>query len=112
MHHGNVQCPLQALLYIKALRCLDVFQVDASEGGCYTLYCLAELFRVFLGHLDVKDVDSTIYLEQQSLTLHHRLAAHGTDVAEAQYSCAVRYDSHQITFVSVFVGCVRVVLNL
>ena len=112
VHHGNVERTLQPLLYVEALGSLDVLQVDASEGGCYALYGLAELLGVLLVDLYVEDVDAAIYLEQQTLTLHHGLAAHGAYVAQAQHCRAVADDGHQVALVCVSVSIVGIILYL
>ena len=82
VHHGDVERTLQTFLNIKTFWSLDVLQVNAAESGGDALYGLTELLRVFLCHLDVKHIDAAIDLEQQSLTFHHRLSAHGANVAE------------------------------
>ncbi len=112
VHDGDIERTLQAFLDIKALRGLDVLEVDAAEGGRNTLYGLAELLGVFLVDLDVKDIDAAIDFEQQSLTLHDGLAAHGTNVAQAQDSRAVGDDGYEVALVGVTVGVVRILLNL
>ena len=83
MHDGNVEGLLQTFLNIETLRGFDVFQVDTSESGGDTFYCLAELLRILLSNLDIKHIDAAIDLKQQTFSLHHGFAAHGTDVAES-----------------------------
>ena len=111
VHYGDVECLLQALLDVKALRRLDVFEVDASEGGSNALYGLTEFLGILLCHLDVEHVDTAIDLEKKSLSLHHRLAAHRTDVAQTEYSGAVRNHSYEVSLVRVLIRSVGVFLN-
>ena len=111
VHHGYVECLLQSVLDIEALRGFDILQVNTAKGGGDTLYSLAELLRILLGYLDIENVDTTINLKQQSLTFHYRLAAQGTNVAQSQHSCTVRDNCYQITLVGVFVSIVGVLLN-
>ena len=89
VHDGDVEGFLQALLNVEALRRLDVLQVNTAKSGSDALYGLAELLRVFLVDLDIEDVDAAIDFEEQSFTFHHRLAAHGTNIAQTQYCCTV-----------------------
>ena len=63
VHNGYVECALQSFFYVETLRGLDVLKVDAAKSWCDFLYCLAKLFRVFLGHLDVKNVYASVNLE-------------------------------------------------
>ena len=98
-------------LDIETLRGLDVLEVDAAKGGGYALYSLAELLRVFLSDLDVEDVDATIDLEEQSLTLHDGFAAHGTNVAQAQHGSTIADDSYQIALGGIFIRIVWVLLD-
>lgn len=111
VHHGDVEGLLQTLLYIETLWSFDVFKVDAAEGGGNTLYGLTELLWVFLGHLDVKHVDAAIDLEEQAFSLHHRLAAHGSNVTKAQDRCSIRDDGDEVALVGIFVGVVRIFLE-
>ena len=112
MHHGDVECLLQTILDIEALRRLDVLQVDTAEGGGDTLHSFAELLRILFSHFNVKHIDTAVNLEEQTFTLHHGLAAHGADVTKSEHSCSVRDHCHQITFVGVLVSIVGILLNL
>ena len=89
VHHGDVERFLQAFFDIEALRCLDVLKVDTSEGRSNALNSLAELLGVFLCYLDIKHVDTTIYLKEQSFSLHNGLTAKCANIAQTQYCCTV-----------------------
>ena len=110
VHHRDVQFFLQATFDFKTFRSLDVFQVDASESRGNRLDCFDELFRVLFVHFDVKNIDSTVYFEQKSLSFHHRFAGHGTDVAKSQNGRTVGNDSHQISFGGVFISILWILL--
>ena len=111
VHHGDVEALLQTILDIEALRRLDVLEVDTAKGGGDTLNSLAELLWILLGHLDIKHVDTTIDLEKQSLTFHHRFAAHGADVAQTEHGCTIGDYGNEVALIRVFVSCIRVFLN-
>ena len=64
VHHGDVEGSLQTLLDVEALRGLDILQVDATKGGGDALHGLTELFRILLGHLNIKYVDAAVDLEE------------------------------------------------
>ena len=111
VHDGDVELFFQAALDFEALGSLDVFKVDAAEGGGDGLDGLDELVGVFLAHFDVEGVDACIDLEQEALALHDGLAGHGADVAQAEDGRAVRDDGHEVALVGVAVGVVRVFLD-
>ena len=111
VHHGDVQLLFQPTLDFKALRRLDVLEVDAAEGGCNRLDCRDELLGVLLVDFDVEHVDAGVYLEEQSLALHHRLAAERADVAQTEHRRAVGDDCHEIAFVRIVVRRVGVLLD-
>ena len=112
VHHRNIQCPLQALLYIEALRSLDVLQIDTAECRCYLFHGLTELLRVFLGNFNVKHVDAAVNFEEQSLAFHYGLAAQRANVTEAEHGRSVAYHGHQIALVGISVSIIRVLLYL
>ena len=74
VHNRYVEGLLQALLNVEALRSLDVLKVDTTECWGNLLNSLAELLRILLVNLDVEYVNTTVDLEEQTLTLHYRLA--------------------------------------
>ena len=94
VHDGDVELLLQAPFNLEAFGGLDVLEVDAAECGRYGLDGGYEFFGVFLVDFDVEHVDACVYLEQQALALHYRLAAHGADVAQAEHGRAVGDDGH------------------
>ena len=112
VYHRYVETFLQTLLNIEAFGRLYVFKVDASERRGNPFHGFAELLRVFLCHFDVKHIDATVNLEEQSFALHDRLSAKCSDVSEAENGCSVAYHGNEITFVRVFVGIVLILLNL
>ena len=112
VHHGDVALLLEPALYLEALRGLDVLEVDASEGGGYGLDGGDEFLRILLVQLYVVAVQSSEYLEQKGLPLHHGLAGEGSDVAQTEDGRAVGDDGHEIALVGVFVGVFRAVLDL
>ena len=111
VHHRDIERAFQTFLDVEALRGLDVLEVDAAKSGGDALYGLTELLRVFLVDLDVKDVDATINLEEQTFTLHHGFAAHGTNVAQSQDGGAVGDNGHEIAFIRVFISVVGILLD-
>ena len=111
MHHGDVECALQAVFDVEALRSLDVLKVDTTESGGNLLHGLAELLGILFGHLNIEYIDATVDLEEQSLTFHHGFSAHSTDVAKTEYGGTVRDNGHEVTLVGVLEGSVGILLN-
>ena len=110
VHHGDVESLFQSFFNIETFRCLDVFQVDAAEGGSYFLHGFAELLRVFFGHFNVEHINAPVYLEEQAFAFHDRLAAHGANVSQSEYGCAVADYGDEVALVCIFVYAVRIVL--
>ena len=111
VHDGDVELGFEPRLNLEALGRLDVLKVYAAEGWGYGLDGLDELVWVFLVDLDVEDVDACEYLEQEALTLHDGLAAHGTDVAETEDCRAVGDDGYKVSFVGIFIRSLGVFLD-
>ena len=101
MEHGDVHFLSQALLHDEAFRGLDVLQIDGTESRLQRLDNLDERFRLLDIQLDVEHVHIGINLEEETLTLHHRLGCMRADIAQTQYGRAVTDDTHQVTTVGV-----------
>ncbi len=63
VEHRYLHALAQHLLDVKALRRLDVLEVDAAESGLQRGNHLDQLDRVELVHLDVEAVDAGELLE-------------------------------------------------
>ena len=111
VHDGDVELGLEPRLNLEALGRLDVLKVYAAESWGYGLDGLDELVWVFLVDLDIEDVDAGEYLEQEALTLHDGLAAHGTDVAETEDGCAVGNDGYKVSLVGILICRLGVLLD-
>ena len=112
VHNRNIQSFFESFLYVETFGRFDIFKIDTSKCWGYSLYSFAELFRILFRHFDVKNVDTSIYLKEQSFTFHHGLAAHGSYVAKAKYGSAITDNGYQVAFVCIFVHGIRVALNL
>ncbi|CUI72341.1 Uncharacterised protein [Achromobacter xylosoxidans] len=109
MEDGDLHALAQLALDGEAFRRLDVFQVDAAEGGFQAGDDLDQLVRVGLVDLDVEHVQPGEFLEQHRLAFHHRLGGQGTDIAQAQHRGAVGDHAHQVAAAGVaeHIGRVR-----
>jgi hypothetical protein len=103
----------QLALDIEAIGRLDVFQVDAAEGGFQRRDDVDQLVEVFLlVDLDVEHVDAGKFLEQHALAFHHRLGGQRPDVAQAQHRGAVGDHRDQVAAARVLERVVRVLDDL
>ncbi|MPM42593.1 hypothetical protein SDC9_89259 [bioreactor metagenome] len=102
----------QLALNIEAVGCLDVFQIDAAEGGLHRRDDFHQLVRVLLVELDVEHIDARELLEQHALAFHDGLARQRADVAQAQHGRAVGDHAHQIATGGVAEGGGRVLHDL
>ncbi|OQC02268.1 MAG: hypothetical protein BWX79_02822 [Alphaproteobacteria bacterium ADurb.Bin100] len=102
MEDRDLHALAQLAFDVEAVGRLDVFQVDAAEGGLQRGDDLHQLVRVFLVDLDVEHIDARELLEQNALAFHHRLARQRADVAQPQHGRAVGHHADQITAAGVF----------
>ena len=106
VHDGYVESTLEPLLNIETFRSFYVLKVYSAERWRNLLYSLAEFLRIFLINLNIEDVDTTINLEQQPLTLHNGFSTHRTYIAQSEYGCAIRYHSYKVSLVGILVDIV------
>ena len=99
--HRDLHAILELLLDKKALRCLDVLEVDAAEGRLQAGDDIDQLVGIVLGDLDIEDIDAGELLKQHRFAFHHRLGRERPDVAEPEHGGAVGDDPDQITAVGV-----------
>ena len=82
--HRDVHRLTQPLLDDEAIRRLDVFQIDATEGWAEELHAIDEFVDVLGAYFQVDGIDIGKALEQHCLALHHRLGGQGAQIAEGQ----------------------------
>ena len=109
---GDLHRLLQRLFDVEALRRLDVFQVDAAEGGLQQLAGLDDLVGILGVQLDVEHVDVGESLEQDTLAFHDRLAGQRADVAQSEHRGAVGDHRDQVALGGVLECVLRVLLDL
>ena len=99
----------QFALDIKAVRCLDVFQIDAAKSRLQRGDDVDQFVKVmFFINFDVKHVNAGKLFKQNTLALHHRLGGQGANVAQAQNGCAIGDHGHQVATRRVFESIVGV----
>ena len=96
MEHRDLHALAQLALDLETLRRLDVFEIDAAEGGLERGDDVDQLVRVALVDLDVEHVDAGELLEQHRLAFHHRLGRQRADRAQAQHRRAVGDHGDQV----------------
>jgi hypothetical protein len=104
MEDRNLQPAAQLALDVEAFGRLDVFQVDAAEGGFERRDDLDQLVRVVLVQLEVEHIDAGELLEEHRLAFHHRLRSERPDVAEPEHRRAVGHHGHQVAAAGVAKG--------
>ncbi len=96
MEDRNLHPLLELRLDGETFRRLDIFQIDAAECRLQQRYGLDELFGISRVHLDIEHIDVGEFLEEDSLTLHHRLGGKRTDGTQPQHGRAVGDHRDQI----------------
>ena len=112
VHDGDVELGFEAGFNLEAFGGLDVFEVDAAEGGGDGLDHLDEALGVVLVDLDVEGVYATVDFEQEAFAFHDGFAGECADVAEAEHGGAVGDDGHKVALVGVAVGVAGLFLDL
>ena len=108
MEHRDLHAFAQLALDGEAFRGLDVFEVDAAEGGFQAGNDLDQLVRVGLVDFDVEDIQAGELLEQYRLAFHHRLGGERADVAQTQHGGAVGDHAHEVAARGVVEGIGRI----
>ena len=96
MEDGNVHALAQALLHLEALGALDVFQIDAAEGGLKSRHHIHQARDVLLRHLDVETINACEFLEQDRLAFHDGLGGQRADVPQTQHRRAIGQNRDEI----------------
>ncbi|MNS45898.1 hypothetical protein D3C72_783780 [compost metagenome] len=94
----------QGALDFEALRRLDVFEVDATEGDRDAANGVDERLRAFRFHFDVEHVDTGETLEQNTLAFHDRLGSQWAEVTQTEDGGAIGNHRNQVAFAGVFVS--------
>ncbi len=98
----------QPLLDDEAVGRLDVFQVDAAEGGTEIAHAVDEFVDVGGVDLQIDGIDVGEALEQHRLAFHHRLGGQRAEIAEPQNRRAVGDDGDHVAAHRVVEGPARV----
>ena len=83
VHDRDIHFFTKLCLNLEALRRLNIFQVDGSEGWLKRFYDLDKFIRIFFGNFDIKAIDAGIFLKKHGLAFHHRFRSVRTYVAKS-----------------------------
>lgn len=96
MEDGDLHALAQFALDEEALRCLDIFEVDAAEGRLQRGDDIDKLLGVFFVDLDIKHIDTSEFLEQARLAFHDRLRGFRADIAQAEHGRTVGHHADEV----------------
>src|SRR5690606_10750783 len=96
MEHRDVHARAQLALDLEALRCLDVFKVDAAKSGLERGDDLDQGIRVGFVDLDIENVDACKLLEQDGLAFHDGLGGQRANGSQSQHCRAVCDDTDKV----------------
>ena len=102
MEDGDVHGGLERFFDDEAFRGLDVFEVDAAEGGFQSFHHADELTGSGGLQAEVVHVHVGEDLEEHALAFHDGLAGLRADVAEAENGGTVGHDSHEVGTAGIF----------
>ncbi len=112
VHHRNLHRFLQRLFNIKTFRSFDILEINASKSGLKRFYNLHKLFGIFFIDLYIEYINICKHFKQYALSLHHRLAGFGTNIAQTQNCCSVADYRYQVSFSSVFIYLFYIFIDL
>src|SRR5690606_4896714 len=99
MKNRNIALFNQNPLDFKALRRLDILQVNSPKGVSDSGYSVNKSLRTFRIHFNVKNIHAGKPLEQNPFALHNRFAGQGPQVAQTKNGGAIRDHRNQVAFV-------------
>ncbi|MNS58553.1 hypothetical protein D3C72_914750 [compost metagenome] len=108
MENGNIHQFAQAAFDDETFRRLDVFQINAAEGGAEVTHAIDELIGVFGVDLEIDGIDIGEALEQHRLAFHDRLGGERAEIAETEDGRAVGDDRHHVAARGVVVSGRRI----
>ncbi|MNU62082.1 hypothetical protein D3C71_512980 [compost metagenome] len=96
MENRDIHLFAQLAFHLETFRRLDVFKVDAAEGGLQR--CDGGNHVVDAGRIDfdVEDVDTGEFLEENGLAFHHGLGGERADIAKPENCRAVGNDRDEV----------------
>ena len=96
MEDGDVHFLLQGLFNFIALRRSNVFQVDAGKRRLQAFHRFDKFLRVFRIQADRDSIDTAKDLEQDRFPFHDRHGRFRPDVAQAEDTGPIGYDSNHV----------------
>ena len=106
VHDRDGKFGLESALNLKAFGCLDILQIDRTEGRRYSLDRRDEGLWIGSVDLNIKSIDPRIDLEKECLTLHDGLTCLSTDVAQTEDGSPIRDHPHEVplTRIAISIG--------
>ena len=71
--HGYSHALATNFFHDKAVRCLDIFQIDGAKCGLQRANNFGKFFRIAFIHFNVKAINICEFFEQNRLAFHHWL---------------------------------------
>ena len=104
----DIHLLLEFFLNIEAFGRLDVFEVDAAEGGLEAFHDFDDFIGILGSQIDIVDIDVGEALEKDALAFHDGLTGQSADIAKAEHGRAVADDGHEVVAAGVDGGSLRI----
>ena len=85
--YGNLHRLLQCFFDVETFRRLDVFEIDAAEGGLQQLNDFDDVVRIVALDFEIENIHVGEPFKQNALPFHHRLARERPNVSEPSHCC-------------------------
>jgi hypothetical protein len=108
MENRDAHAFTQAAFNLKTFRCLDVFQIDRTEGRLQRGNNLNQLVGVAFVNFDVYRINAGEFLEKYRLAFHHGFGRQRTYGAKPQHGGAIGNHRYQIAAGGIVKGSARV----
>jgi hypothetical protein len=96
VEHGNLHALAAFTLDDKAIRRLDVFQIDPAEGWLKRSNYVHQLMWIRLVELDVEHVDACEFLEQHRFAFHYWLRCKRPNVTQPKHRRSIRDHADEV----------------
>ncbi len=108
MHDRYMHFLSEFFFNLEALRCFNILQVNSAKCWFQRFNDVDKFIRILFIDFNIKHIDAGKFFKEYAFSFHHRLGRFRSDIAQAEYSCAVGNHCHQISFGGVLVNIIGI----
>ena len=111
MEYRNIHGLLKTVFNIKALRSLDVLQVDTAEAWLQHFYSATDVIYILGIQAQRDSINTGKCLEENSFSFHYWQTSTSTDVAKAKDCSAVSDNSYHVGLGCIIINFAIIIFN-